>query len=159
MHDRLSVAEGAKISLETNPGTIEHVRLDGYLAASGNRISFDVKSFDDDKLRRLDRIHSAADAEAAVKSAQDAGYRNINLDLMCALPKQLLNAVLNDLDRAVALQPTHILHYQLTLEPHTVFAAKPPALPDDDHGWAMQEACEQHLAAAGYDQYEISAYA
>ena len=157
MHDRLPVADGAKISLETNPSTVEHGRFDGYLAAGVNRISFGVQSFDDDKPRRLS--YSAADAEAAVKSAQGAGYRNINLDLMCALPKQLLNAVLNDLGRAVALQPTHILHYQLTLEPHTVFAAKPPALPDDDHGWAMQEACEQHLAAAGYDQYEISAYA
>ncbi|MEO8995750.1 MAG: radical SAM family heme chaperone HemW, partial [Rhodanobacter sp.] len=120
VRERLPVTKGAEITLETNPGTVEHGRFDGYLAAGVNRISFGVQSFDDDKLRRLGRIHSAAEAEAAVKSAQDAGYRNINLDLMYALPKQLLAGALNDIDRAVALQPTHISHYQLTLEPNTV---------------------------------------
>jgi oxygen-independent coproporphyrinogen-3 oxidase len=124
-----------------------------------NRLSFGIQSFDDDKLRRLGRIHSAAEAEAAVKSAQDAGYANINLDLMYALPQQTLDGALADVARAVALAPTHISHYQLTLEPNTAFAANPPPLPDDDHAWAMQEACEAALAAAGYGQYEISAYA
>ena len=156
---RLPLAEGAEITLETNPGTVEHGRFDGYLAAGVNRISFGVQSFDDDKLKRLGRIHSAGEAEAAVKSAQDAGYTNINLDLMYALPQQTLDGALADVDRAVALAPTHISHYQLTLEPNTAFAANPPPLPDDDHAWAMQEACESHLAAAGYGQYEISAYA
>jgi oxygen-independent coproporphyrinogen-3 oxidase len=118
-----------------------------------------VQSFDDDKLKRLGRIHSANEAEAAVKSAQDAGYANINLDLMYALPQQTLDGALADVERAVALAPTHISHYQLTLEPNTAFAANPPPLPDDDHAWAMQEACEARLAAAGYGQYEISAYA
>ena len=159
VRERLPLADVAEITLETNPGTVEHGRFDGYLAAGVNRISFGVQSFDDDKLRRLGRIHSANEAEAAVKSAQDAGYRNINLDLMYALPQQLLDGALADVERAVALQPTHISHYQLTLEPNTVFAANPPPLPDDDHAWAMQEACEARLAAAGYGQYEISAYA
>jgi oxygen-independent coproporphyrinogen-3 oxidase len=159
VRERLPLAADAEITLETNPGTVEHGRFDGYLTAGVNRISFGVQSFDDDKLRRLGRIHSAAEAERAVKSAQDAGYANINLDLMYALPKQTLDGALVDVDRAVALQPTHISHYQLTLEPNTVFAANPPPLPDDDHAWAMQEACEAHLAAAGYGQYEISAYA
>ncbi len=157
--ERLPFADDCEITLETNPGTVEHGRFDGYLAAGVNRISFGVQSFDDDKLRRLGRIHSAAEAEAAVKSAQDAGYTNINLDLMYALPQQLLDGALADVERAIALQPTHISHYQLTLEPNTAFAANPPPLPDDDHAWAMQEACEQRLAAAGYGQYEISAYA
>jgi oxygen-independent coproporphyrinogen-3 oxidase len=156
---RLPLADDAEITLETNPGTVEHGRFDGYLAAGVNRISFGVQSFDDDKLRRLGRIHSSGEAEAAVKSAQDAGYRNINLDLMYALPRQTLDGALADVDRAVALQPTHISHYQLTLEPNTAFAANPPPLPDDDHAWAMQEACEQRLATCGYGQYEISAYA
>jgi putative oxygen-independent coproporphyrinogen III oxidase len=156
---RLPFADDCEITLETNPGTVEHGRFDGYLAAGVNRISFGVQSFDDDKLRRLGRIHSAVEAEAAVKSAQDAGYTNINLDLMYALPQQLLDGALADVERAIALQPTHVSHYQLTLEPNTAFAANPPPLPDDDHAWAMQEACEQRLAAAGYDQYEISAYA
>jgi putative oxygen-independent coproporphyrinogen III oxidase len=157
--ERLPFNAEVEVTLETNPGTVEHGRFDGYLAAGVNRISFGIQSFDDDKLKRLGRIHSAIEAEAAVKSAQDAGYRNINLDLMYALPQQQLDGALADVARAVALQPTHISHYQLTLEPNTAFAANPPPLPDDDHAWAMQEACEQALAAAGYGQYEISAYA
>lgn len=159
VHQRLPLAADTEITLETNPGTVEHGRFDGYLAAGVNRISFGVQSFDDDKLKRLGRIHSANEAEAAVKSAQDAGYSNINLDLMYALPQQTLQGALADVERAVALAPAHISHYQLTLEPNTAFAANPPPLPDDDHAWAMQEACEQRLADAGYGQYEISAYA
>jgi len=159
VRERLPLAGEAEITLETNPGTVEHGRFDGYLTAGVNRLSFGIQSFDDDKLRRLGRIHSAAEAAAAVKSAQDAGYANINLDLMYALPEQTLDGALADVARAVALAPTHISHYQLTLEPNTAFAANPPPLPDDDHAWAMQEACEQALATAGYGQYEISAYA
>ena len=155
----LRFASDCEITLETNPGTVEHGRFDGYRRAGVNRISFGVQSFDDGKLRALGRIHSAEEAEAAVKLAQGAGFDNINLDLMYALPQQLLDGALADVERAVALQPTHISHYQLTLEPNTVFAANPPPLPDDDHAWAMQEACEARLAAAGYGQYEISAYA
>jgi putative oxygen-independent coproporphyrinogen III oxidase len=156
---RLPFAASCEVTLETNPGTVEHGRFDGYLAAGINRISFGIQSFDDAKLKRLGRIHSAGEAEAAVKSAQDAGIDNINLDLMYALPEQSLEGALADVDGAVALQPTHISHYQLTLEPNTVFAAHPPPLPDDDAAWAMQEACETRLAQAGYAQYEISAYA
>lgn len=159
VRERLPLQTDAEVTLETNPGTVEHGRFDGYLAAGVNRISFGVQSFDDDKLRRLGRIHSASEAEAAVKSAQDAGYSNINLDLMYALPQQTLDGALADVARAVVLAPTHISHYQLTLEPNTAFAANPPPLPDDDHAWAMQEACETRLAEAGYGQYEISAYA
>ncbi len=157
--ERLPFESEIEVTLETNPGTVEHGRFDGYLAAGVNRISFGIQSFDDDKLKRLGRIHSASEAEAAVKSAQDAGYRNINLDLMYALPQQQLDGALADVARAVALEPTHLSHYQLTLEPNTAFAANPPPLPDDDNAWAMQEACESALAAAGYGQYEISAYA
>ncbi|HTV87331.1 MAG TPA: radical SAM family heme chaperone HemW [Dyella sp.] len=156
---RLPFMDDCEITLETNPGTIEHGRFDGYLAAGVNRISLGIQSFDDDKLRRLGRIHGAHEAEAAVKSAQDAGLANINLDLMYALPQQTLPGALADVDRAIALKPAHISHYQLTLEPNTAFAAHPPPLPDDDAAWAMQEACEARLAEGGYAQYEISAYA
>ena len=156
---RLPFADACEITMETNPGTVELGRFDGYLAAGVNRLSFGIQSFDDDKLRRLGRIHSAAEAESAVKAAQDAGYDNINLDLMYALPQQTLPGALADVARAVALAPSHISHYQLTLEPNTAFAVHPPPLPDDDDAWAMQEACEARLAAAGYGQYEISAYA
>ncbi|TAN04520.1 MAG: radical SAM family heme chaperone HemW [Rhodanobacteraceae bacterium] len=156
---RLPFAPDCEITLETNPGTVEHGRFDGYLKAGINRISFGVQSFDDEKLRALGRIHSSAEAEAAVKLAQDAGYANINLDLMYALPRQNLAGALTDVERALALQPTHISHYQLTLEPGTPFAKKPPPLPNHDAAWDMQEACEQRLAEAGYAQYEVSAYA
>jgi len=158
-HARLDFAGDCEITLETNPGTVEHGRFDGYLAAGVNRLSFGVQSFDDAKLRRLGRIHSAAEAEQAVKQARDAGYDNVNVDLMYALPEQTLAGALADIERAVALGPAHISHYQLTLEPNTAFHAKPPPLPDEDSAWDMQEACQARLAAAGYAQYEVSAYA
>jgi oxygen-independent coproporphyrinogen-3 oxidase len=156
---RITLPRGIEITLETNPGTVEHGRFDGYLKAGVSRLSFGVQSFDDDKLRRLGRIHSAADAERAMREARDTGYSNFNLDLMYALPEQTLAGALADIERALALQPAHISHYQLTLEPNTLFAAKPPPLPDEDSAWDMQEACQQRLADAGYAQYEVSAYA
>ncbi|MEO5622610.1 MAG: radical SAM family heme chaperone HemW [Dokdonella sp.] len=156
---RITMPRGIEITLETNPGTVEHGRFDGYLAAGVSRLSFGVQSFDDDKLRRLGRIHSAADAERAMRDARDAGYANFNLDLMYALPEQTLAGALNDIERALALQPAHISHYQLTLEPNTLFAVRPPKLPDEDSAWDMQEACQLRLADAGYAQYEVSAYA
>lgn len=156
---RLPFAAEAEVTLETNPGTVEHGRFDGYLAAGINRISFGVQSFDNAKLHRLGRIHSAGEAVKAVRSAQDAGLDNINIDLMYALPDQDLAGALDDVDQAAALAPTHISHYQLTLEPNTAFAANPPPLPDDDAAWTIQEACEVRLADAGFGQYEVSAYA
>ncbi|HEY9253927.1 MAG TPA: radical SAM family heme chaperone HemW [Stenotrophomonas sp.] len=157
---RLRFAPGLEITLETNPGTAEHGRFDRYLAAGVNRLSFGIQSFDDAALQRLGRIHDSAEAERAVKLAQDAGYDNLNLDLMYALPEQTLAQAENDLVRAFALQPTHVSHYQLTLEPNTVFFARPPrGIPDDDAAWDMQEHCQQLLADAGYAQYEVSAYA
>jgi oxygen-independent coproporphyrinogen-3 oxidase len=125
-----------------------------------NRLSFGVQSFDDGCLQRLGRIHSSGDAERAVKAAQDAGFDNLNLDLMYALPGQGLAMAVADVERAVALEPAHVSHYQLTLEPNTVFAARPPAgIPDIDAAWDMQEACQALLAASGYAQYEVSAWA
>ncbi len=156
---RLHFAHDAEITLETNPGTVEHGRFEDYLRAGVNRLSFGIQSFDDAMLRRLGRIHSATEAESAVKKAQDAGYSNFNLDLMYALPQQSLAGAVADIKRALALSPTHISHYQLTLEPNTAFAAKPPPLPDHDAAWDMQEACQAPLADAGYAQYEVSAYA
>ena len=157
---RLRFAPGLEITLETNPGTAEHGRFDRYLAAGVNRLSFGIQSFDDEALRRLGRIHDSAEAERAVKLAQDAGYDNFNLDLMYALPEQTLSQAEADLERAFALQPTHLSHYQLTLEPNTIFHARPPkGIPDDDAAWDMQEHCQRLLAGAGYRQYEVSAYA
>ena len=157
---RLRFTPNLEVTLETNPGTAEHGRFDQYREAGVNRISFGIQSFDDDCLKRLGRIHDSAEAERAVKLAQDAGFDNFNLDLMYALPGQNLAMAEHDLERAFALQPTHISHYQLTLEPNTMFFARPPqGLPDDDSAWDMQEHCQALLADAGYAQYEVSAYA
>ncbi|HEX7339879.1 MAG TPA: radical SAM family heme chaperone HemW [Rhodanobacteraceae bacterium] len=156
---RLPFADDCEITLETNPGTVEHGRFDGYMAAGVNRLSFGIQSFDDDKLKRLGRIHTADEAEAAVQLAREAGYTNFNLDFMYALPDQTVAGALADIERAIRLEPTHISHYQLTIEPNTAFYAKPPKLPDDDTAWDIQEACQARLADAGYGQYEVSAYA
>ncbi len=157
---RLRFAPNLEITLETNPGTAEHGRFDRYRAAGVNRLSFGIQTFNDEALRALGRIHDSAEAERAVRLAQDAGYDNFNLDLMYALPGQTLAQAEHDLERAFALQPAHISHYQLTLEPNTVFFAKPPpGIPDDDAAWDIQERCQAMLAEAGYVQYEVSAYA
>ncbi|AWV08406.1 radical SAM family heme chaperone HemW [Marilutibacter maris] len=157
---RLRFVPGCEVTLETNPGTAEHGRFELYREAGVNRLSFGIQSFDDGSLKRLGRIHDSGEAEAAVKLAQDAGFDNLNLDLMYALPEQTLAMAERDLERAFALQPAHVSHYQLTLEPNTVFAARPPSgIPDEDHSWDMQEHCQALLADAGYAQYEVSAYA
>jgi putative oxygen-independent coproporphyrinogen III oxidase len=157
---RLRFAPGLEVTLETNPGTAEHGRFESYRVAGVNRISFGIQSFDDGSLEKLGRIHDSREAEQAVKLAQDAGFDNINLDLMYALPGQTLAMAEHDLQRAFALRPAHISHYQLTLEPNTVFFSRPPqGIPDDDHAWDMQEHCQALLAAAGYGHYEVSAYA
>lgn len=157
---RLRFHPGLEVTLETNPGAVEHDDFAAYAAAGVNRLSFGIQSFDDGCLARLGRIHDSAQARRAVQQAQDAGFANINLDVMYALPQQSLAMALADLEQAFALQPAHLSHYQLTLEPNTVFAAKPPpGLPDDDSAWDMQDACQAALAAHGYAQYEVSAYA
>jgi oxygen-independent coproporphyrinogen-3 oxidase len=157
---RLRFAPNAEVTMECNPGTAEHGRFEEYLRAGVNRVSFGVQSFDDGCLQRLGRIHDSGEAEAAVKMAQDAGVANINLDLMYALPEQTLSMALYDVERAVALAPQHLSHYQLTLEPNTVFAAKPPkGIPAEDDAWDMQEQCILAMSAAGFAQYEVSAYA
>ena len=157
---RLRFAPECEITLETNPGTAEHGRFEGYRAAGVNRLSFGVQSFDDACLQRLGRIHDSREAVEAVRLAREAGFENFNLDLMYALPGQTLAMAEDDVARAIELQPAHISHYQLTLEPNTLFAAKPPqGIPGHDESWEMQERCQALLAAAGYAQYEVSAYA
>jgi oxygen-independent coproporphyrinogen-3 oxidase len=157
---RLRFAPDCEITLETNPGTSEYGKLADYRVAGVNRLSFGVQSFDDGCLERLGRIHDSAQAANAVRQAQDAGFAELNLDLMYALPGQDLAMAARDVERALELAPTHISHYQLTLEPNPVFAARPPKnIPDDDLAWDMQEHCQAMLADAGYEHYETSAYA
>lgn len=156
---RLRFAADIEVTLEANPGTIEHGRFDGYRRAGINRVSLGVQSFNDAALVRLGRIHSADDAHRAVREAQDAGIGNLNIDLMYGLPGQRLAGALDDVETALRLEPAHLSHYQLTLEPNTQFAANPPTLPDSDASWDMQEHCQDLLAANGFTQYEVSAYA
>ena len=157
---RVRFAPNCEITMECNPGTVEHDRFENYLLAGVNRLSFGVQSFDDGCLERLGRIHNAEKAREAVLKAQDAGFSNINLDLMYALPGQTLAMALRDVRQAMALQPQHLSHYQLTLEPNTLFAAKPPAgIPEMDDAWDIQERCIELMQENGYAQYEVSAYA
>ncbi len=155
----LPLSGSVEITLEANPGTVERERFYGYREAGINRLSIGVQSFQDRLLRRLGRIHDGQDAQRAVAAATDAGFENLNLDLMFGLPDQRLDECLDDLRAAMALGPTHLSLYQLTLEPNTAFAARPPRLPDEDALWAMQEAAHALLRDAGFRQYEVSAFA
>jgi oxygen-independent coproporphyrinogen-3 oxidase len=152
-------APDVEVTLEANPGTVEHGRFSGYRDAGINRVSLGAQTFDADNLRTLGRIHSSGDIARAVDEVRSAGIENFNLDLMYGLPAQTLQQALADLDAALALEPTHISHYQLTLEPGTVFYHRPPPLPDSDAIWQMQLDCQEKLAASGYEHYEVSAYA
>jgi putative oxygen-independent coproporphyrinogen III oxidase len=156
---RLRFASDIEITLEANPGTADAGNFRDYRAAGVNRLSIGVQSLDAAQLKRLGRIHGPEEAVAAYRTARAAGFDNINLDLMYALPQQTPAEAEADLRRACALQPEHLSYYQLTLEPNTEFAAHPPVLPDDETAWSMQLAGQDLLARQGYAQYEVSAYA
>lgn len=155
---RLVLSANVEITLEANPGTVEYQRFAGYRAAGVNRLSLGIQSFQNHQLKALGRIHNGSEASNAVLAAKAAGFRNINLDLMHGLPGQSLEEGLNDLNKAVELDPSHISWYQLTIEPNTEFAVKPPKLPIDDVIWELQEQANTHFKKKGYQQYEISAY-
>ncbi len=155
---RLMFASDIEITLEANPGTAEIRHLRNYRGAGVNRLSIGVQSLDDAHLRRLGRIHGRDEAISAFSQARAAGFGNINLDLMYALPEQTPDGAAGDLRAAIALAPEHLSYYQLTLEPNTEFSARPPPLPDEDTAWTMQLAGQALLATHGYAQYEVSAY-
>jgi putative oxygen-independent coproporphyrinogen III oxidase len=159
LKQRIAFASDAEITLEANPGTIERGRFKGYADAGINRVSLGAQTFDARALGVLGRIHSAEDTQRAVEELRAAKLDNFNLDLMYALPGQTPDEARNDLKLAIALAPSHISYYQLTLEPGTVFYTRPPPLPDEDAAWQIQAAGQQLLAEAGYAQYEVSAYA
>jgi oxygen-independent coproporphyrinogen-3 oxidase len=148
-----------EITLEANPGTTEQDRFTEYRAIGVNRLSIGIQSFQDHQLQQLGRIHDRREAIRAAEMAHAAGFDNFNLDLMFALPGQTVAAANQDLATAMALDPAHISWYQLTIEPNTQFHHRPPALPDEDLTWAIQHEGQSRLAAAGYTQYEVSAYA
>ena len=155
---RLRLVPEAEITLEANPGSFETGRFAGFARAGVTRLSIGVQSFDDGLLRAIGRVHDAAQAHAAVQEAS-RHFATFNIDLMYALPGQSMAALDRDLDRALAYQPPHLSCYHLTLEPNTLFAKYPPAVPDDDLAADMQDRVEARLAQAGLRHYEISAYA
>ena len=156
---RVPLRPGAEITLEANPGTVDQERFRGFREAGVNRLSLGIQSFQPGLLQAIGRIHDDRQALAAVRAAQDAGFDNLNLDLMFGLPGQDSEAALADLRAAIALQPAHLSWYELTLEPNTWFYRHPPARADDETLWNMQQAGTDLLGTAGYERYEVSAYA
>ena len=150
--------DGCEITLEANPGTVEHDPFADYLAVGINRLSIGVQSFDTDHLKKLGRIHSNNDAISAIKNAHEAGFERINVDLMHGLPEQSLEQALLDLKLAVDSGATHISWYQLTIEPNTVFFRTQPVLPVDDVLEEIQAQGEAYLKANGFINYEVSAW-
>ncbi|HEY6093938.1 MAG TPA: radical SAM family heme chaperone HemW [Gallionellaceae bacterium] len=154
----LPLDANAEITLEANPGTVEAEKFAGFRAAGVNRLSLGIQSFNDAHLRALGRIHNADEAHRAIGIAQ-RHFDNINLDLMYALPQQMLAEAERDVRTALAYSPQHLSCYHLTLEPNTLFHHQPPPLPDDDASAEMQQRIEQLLAEQGYLHYETSAFA
>jgi putative oxygen-independent coproporphyrinogen III oxidase len=148
----------AEITLEANPGTFEADKFAQFRASGVNRLSVGIQSFNDTHLQALGRIHGSADARSAVEIAA-RHFDNFNLDLMYALPQQTLDECRADVETALSFAPPHLSLYHLTLEPNTLFAKYPPALPDEDASADMQDWIHERMSQAGYEHYEVSAYA
>lgn len=148
-----------EITLEANPGTFEQEKFSGFRAAGVNRLSIGIQSFNDQQLTLLGRVHGRSEALRAVDVARKAGFDNLNLDLMHGLPEQTIDAAKADLQQAIDLSPEHLSWYQLTIEQNTAFYSAPPLLPEEEILVDIQDAGLALLQNAGYEQYEISAYA
>ncbi len=154
------VATNCEITMEANPGTIERGDLAGFRRAGINRISLGAQSFNSELLQAVGRIHGPDEILTAFDDACAAGFDSINIDLMFGLPGQDLQMAVDDIEQVCTLRPPHVSYYQLTLEPNTVFFKRPPGnMPDDDLSWEIQEQGHRLLDAAGYEQYEVSAFA
>ncbi len=147
-----------EITMEANPGTFEAEKFKSYRASGINRLSIGIQSFNSLHLAALGRIHDAQQAYRAVEIAH-ANFDNFNLDVMYALPQQSLAQAREDIATAISLAPPHVSLYHLTMEPNTLFAKYPPAIPDDDLSADMQEETAALLADSKYQHYEVSAYA
>lgn len=158
--DTFELAGGAEVTMEANPGTVETFEVIANYAAAGiNRISLGAQSFNGAHLKQLGRIHSADDTERAARAIAHAPFDEFNIDLMFGLPGQTVAQAIADLQRAAALEPTHISWYELTIEPKTEFARRPPVLPTLDEKADIAEAGQAFLASRGFRRYEVSAYA
>ena len=158
VRDRVHLADGAEITLEANPGTMDENNFEAYHAAGVNRLSIGAQSFDPAHLISLGRIHSPDDTQRAVAAAISVGFERFNLDLMYGLPQQTLEGAIADLARALSLGASHISWYQLTIEPRTEFALHPPVLPSDDVLAEIEAAGLELLARAQLQRYEVSAF-
>lgn len=156
---RFEYKKNIEVTLEANPGTVEADKFSGFYHAGVSRLSIGVQSFASDKLIKLGRIHDSNQAKRAAQLAHESGISTFNLDLMHGLPSQQLASALEDLNTAIAIAPTHLSWYQLTIEPNTAFYSKPPVLPQDETLWQIQDQGFELLTKAGYNQYEISAFA
>ena len=155
---RLRLDADCEITLEANPGTFEKDRFKAFRSAGVTRLSVGVQSFNDAHLKALGRVHDSAQAIAAVEEAA-ASFETFNLDIMYALPGQTLAGLEKDMRQALALSPTHISIYHLTIEPNTYFAKFPPVIPEEDLAYAMLDRITEMTAQAGMQRYEVSAYA
>ena len=158
LKNMIAFESDCEITLEANPGTVEHDPFAGYLAAGINRLSIGVQSFNTEHLQKLGRIHSNQDAVSAIHLAREAGFKRINVDLMHGLPEQSVEQALYDLKMAVEHGATHVSWYQLTIEPNTVFFRTQPILPTDDVLEEIQIQGEAYLKAHGFVNYEVSAW-
>lgn len=156
---RLAWSPSCEVTLEANPSSVEQARFEGYRAAGINRLSLGVQSFQDHQLSLLGRVHSGSQAIHALEAAQQAGFTRINIDLMHGLPEQTPESACADLEQALAWASGHLSWYQLTIEPNTLFYRQPPSLPAEDTLYAIQEAGQALITEAGYEHYEVSAYA
>ena len=158
IQSRVMLTPDVEITLEANPGTFDAAKIKAYRDAGVNRLSLGIQSFNNAHLERLGRIHDAGQARRAVEMALE-NMPNVNLDLMYALPMQTKDELDADLTMATSYAPAHLSLYQLTIEQNTFFASHPPALPDEDTVADMQDMIDAATAAAGYEHYEVSAYA
>lgn len=158
LKEAVTFADALEVTLEANPGTFEQHRFASYLEAGINRLSLGVQSFEEATLKRLGRIHSFQESITAIKTAQQLGFTNMNIDLMYACPEQTPAQALRDLEMALELTPPHLSWYQFTLEPNTYFYRHPPQLPVEDDIAEIEESGLKLLAMNGYTRYEISAF-
>jgi oxygen-independent coproporphyrinogen-3 oxidase len=159
LRERLTIRPNIEITMEANPGTFEQDRFSGFRQAGINRLSIGIQSYNDQHLKALGRIHGSKESLKAADIVLTAGFENFNLDLMFGLPNQTIDEALTDLKQAIDANPNHISWYQLTIEENTLFHFSPPPVPNDELIWEIQQQGQKILNEAGYEQYEVSAYA
>jgi len=158
INDKLTLKDGVEITMEANPGTFEQKNFSEFKSAGINRLSIGIQSFNDTSLKNIGRIHDGQQSLAAISTAFDADFENINLDLMFGLPEQSSAQAINDVKIACDQGVQHISHYQLTIEPNTYFHKHPPQTPKSELLWDMQQQCHDILSENNFRQYEVSAF-